>query len=142
MTSRKTVKLAASSPTPVILADPLALFDSLSAQHITVVFRSEQLGIGEPELGQALLQAFVQALEALAQPPETLIFYHTAVRLVTTSTPILEILQRLQKKGTEIMACSISLQHLGLTDQLAVGEINTMGMITERLQRARHILWP
>ncbi len=195
MTSKKSVKLTTSQPAPVkmpastsypvVLSDPLPLYDGPALHRVTVVFRSEKLGSGlngnetipgstampagpamsgapgipampagpatpgtkgsglpALPLGTVLLQAFISALEAQAQPPETLIFYHHAVCLLTRGSPILEGLHRLQQKGTEILACSISLQYLGLTDQLAVGEISTMAIITDHMLRARHILWP
>lgn len=154
ITSPAPVKLPATAQIPVILSESLALYDGQAVHRATIVFRSDQMGCDpagqpiecqpnqEPDLGVKLMHAFIQTLEAQPQPPETLIFYNSAVRLLTKGSPVVDALHRLQEKGTEILACSLSLQHLGLADQLDVGEISSMATLTERMLRARQTLWP
>ena len=127
---------------PIKLPEPMKLFSDNPGEPVTVVLASDRIGEGDPELGRELLKSFLLALDDMTKPPEALIFYNSAVHLATLDSPVLNILISLQRKHTEILVCSASLQHYRLVDQLEVGEIRTMAMLVERMMLAHHILWP
>lgn len=110
--------------------------------NLMVVFRSDKLGCGNDELGGRLLQPYFKALLELPLPPRCILFYNTAVRLLTADSPVIDACRQLQKKGCELLACNISLQHLGLVSNLQAGEISTIELMLERQLKADRILWP
>jgi len=139
-------KVTIAQPTvsagPIKLPETLKLFSDNPAEPVTIVLGSERLGEGDPSLGQELMKTFLLALGEQPKPPEALILYNSAVRLTLQDSPVFKILQDLQNKRTEILVCSLSLQHLCPQSPLLVGEIRTMAMLVERMMQAHHILWP
>ena len=127
---------------PIKLPEPMKLFSDNPAEPVTVVFGSDRIGEGDPQLGRELVKSFLLALDDMPKPPEALILYNSAVKLAVLDSPVASILKSLQKKRTEILVCSASLQHYNLTGQLEVGEVRTMAMLVERMMLAHHILWP
>ena len=127
---------------PIKLPESLKLFHENPADPITVVLGSETLGEGDPGLGQELMKAFLIALDEQPKPPEALILYNSAVRLTQPRSLVFKILNDMQKKHTEILVCSMSLQHYCPDEPLEVGEIRNMAMLVERMMQAHHILWP
>jgi hypothetical protein len=49
----------------------------------TILLHSESLGRGSDELGQRLIGSFLRKLWASEKKPDTLIFYNSAVQLLT-----------------------------------------------------------
>lgn len=109
---------------------------------LAVVFRSERLGCGDAELGDRLVLPYFKALLNLPLPPQSILFYNTAVRLLTADSPVIDACRQLQSKGCELLACNLSLQHLGLVSSLQAGEISTLELMLERQLKADKILWP
>lgn len=127
---------------PIKLPKSLQIFSDNPAEPVTIVLGSDRLGDGDPALGLDLLKLFLMALDEQPKPPEALILYNSAVLLTQQDSPAFKILQDLQKKRTEILVCSMSLQHYCPNEPLHVGEIRTMAMLVERMMTAHHILWP
>ena len=48
----------------------------------------------------------------------------------------------MKERGTEILTCGTCLNHYGLTEKLAVGEVTNMYEITQRLMEAGKIVKP
>lgn len=111
-------------------------------QKLVIVMRQDQLGCGPEEPGRSLLQPYFNALLELERPPQSVLFYHTAVRLLTRNSPILQQLQALQDKGVELLACSLSLQQLDLCSERALGELSTQAILLDRQLHATILLWP
>lgn len=127
---------------PIKLPQSLQLFSENPAEPVTIVLGADKLGEGDPALGLELLKSFLMALDEQPKPPEALILYNSAVLLTRQDSPVFKTLRDLQKKRTEILVCSMSLQHYCPHDPLLVGEIRTMAMLVERMMTAHHILWP
>ena len=111
-------------------------------QKLVIVLRQDQLGCGPEEPGRSLLQPYFKALLELEKPPQAILFYHTAVRLLTQNSPILQQLHTLQDKGVELLACSLSLQQLDLCTERVIGELSTQAILLDRQLHATQILWP
>ncbi len=140
--SKTTVAQPTVTAGPIKLPQSLQLFSENPAEPVTVVLGADKLGEGDLALGLELLKSFLMALDEQPKPPEALILYNSAVLLTRQDSPVFKILQDLQKKRTEILVCSTSLQHYCPHDPLLVGEIRTMAMLVERMMTAHHILWP
>ena len=115
---------------------------SKNEHNLVIVFRQDQLGSGNRELGRGLIRPYLEALLRLPLPPQTFIFYNSAAYLVVKQSPVVNLLKELQNKGSEILVCNISLQHLGLISQMEVGEISTQEILLEKQLKADKILWP
>lgn len=100
----------------------------------------DRLGRGPDELGAVLMRSFLYTLAELADPPDTLIFVNTGVRLTTRGSPVLEELGRLRYRGVEILSCGTCLDYFGLRDQLAVGRVTNMYEIAEKLTSGGPVL--
>ncbi|NCA99929.1 MAG: hypothetical protein EOM08_13360 [Clostridia bacterium] len=137
-----TVSQSTITTGPIKLPKSLQIFSDNPAEPVTIVLGSDRLGEGDPALGLELLKSFLLALDEQPKPPEALILYNSAVLLTQQDSSVYKILQDLQKKRTEILVCSMSLQHYCPNDPLNVGEIRTMSMLVERMMTAHHILWP
>lgn len=125
-----------------IMPEPMMETGVRDEMKLVVVLRSHQLGSGDEALGIKLLQPYFKSLLSLPLPPQSILFYNTAVRLLTEESPVIDACRQLQQKGCELLACNISLQHLGLVSSLQAGEISTLELMLERQLKANRILWP
>ena len=91
-----------------------------------VVIRSSVMGDGDPELGSVLLKGFIYALSQQKDLPKTMLFYNGGAFITCEGSQSLEDLKALEEQGVKILTCGTCLNHYGLTDQLAVGEVTNM----------------
>lgn len=106
------------------------------------VLSSDQMGQGDEALGTLLMKGFVYALAQLEEPPQTVLLYNGGARLSCEGSASLEDLKELKERGTEILTCGTCLNHYGLTEKLAVGEVTNMYEITQRMMGAGKIVKP
>ncbi len=89
------------------------------------------MGNGPEELQLRLLDKYLQLLEANEKLPAAMCFYTEAVKLVVESSPVLERLSALEKKGVRLIACSTCLDYYGLADRVKTGIAGSMADILE-----------
>ncbi len=107
-----------------------------SNREIAVLIKSNRFGVGENELGDALMKSFLYALSELESGISHLIFMNSGVYLTTEGSPVLDHLQALSGKGVRILSCGTCLDYYGLKDKLQVGEITNMYAAVEILAQA------
>jgi len=124
---------AARSPaeTPIPVGGPTVL-----------LVKSNQMGAGDDELGQILIRGFFHTLLELEEPPASIIFLNSGVKLVTKDSPALEDIEGLERGGVEILVCGTCLNFFGLTEQLGAGVVSNMYTIVETLMAAGRIISP
>ncbi|MEJ2542614.1 MAG: sulfurtransferase-like selenium metabolism protein YedF [Calditrichaceae bacterium] len=105
-----------------------------------LVISNEVLGHGDNELGSILIRSFLHTLSEAENLPETIIFYNTAVKLISKESVVLDDLNSIQKSGVKILACGTCLGHFNLKEQLAVGEISNMYDITDTMLNASKVI--
>lgn len=110
--------------------------------NTVVILPSEIMGSGDEELGKILMKGFVFALTQLNTLPDVILLYNTGARLSVKNAATLEDLLSLEKAGVRIMTCGTCLNHLGLSEDLAVGQVTNMYSIVEEMQAAARILRP
>jgi selenium metabolism protein YedF len=93
---------------------------------------TNSLGQGSPDLGEVLMKSLMVTLTQQA-PPAALLFLNTGVYLAVEGSPVLEQLQALAGKGTEILVCGTCINYYKLNDKLAVGTVSNMLDINTRL---------
>lgn len=101
----------------------------------TLLLGSEGMGRGDDPLGSTILRSFLQTLVANPLRPETIICWNAGVKLLTASSPVLEVLQQLEGVGVEILACKTCVEYFALSEKLKAGQISTMPVISDLLVR-------
>jgi selenium metabolism protein YedF len=124
-------------------AQPDAAASPAEAQSIagaTFVFGSDALGSGDNDLGRLLIQLLLRTLADGDEVTRRLIFLNTGVNLCCEGSPILDALQALEAKGTEILACGTCLDYLGRVKAQRVGRVTNMHDIVGYLVSARPLI--
>ena len=105
---------------------------------LVLLVTREGLGQVDPRdrpFGLGMFDRFLHALESAAVKPHSLCFYTDGIKLVCDGSPALLGLKILQGQGVRLLACRTCLEHFGLSDKVAVGEVGGMndivGLLTE-----------
>ena len=112
------------------------------AGDTVVVLSSDKMGEGDQVLGKMLMKGFVFALTQLDQKPDRILLFNNGAKLSCEGSDALKDLKTLEDGGTEILTCGTCLNHYGLEEQLAVGEVTNMYMIAETMMQASNIVKP
>ena len=131
----------------VAVADPeqdgAAFCDANAGKgKLVISVYTDCMGRGDDELGHKLIKGFIFSLTQLPELPRTMLFYNGGARLTCEDSAPLEDLKNLASLGVEILTCGTCLNHYGLTDKLAVGDVTNMYVITEKLTGASVVVRP
>ncbi|MBI3927986.1 MAG: hypothetical protein HY319_20760 [Armatimonadetes bacterium] len=96
--------------------------------------------VGEEAFGQQMLDRFLHTMEPEPLRPAVACLYTDGVRLACHGSPVLLGLELLAGLGMKILVCQTCLEHFGLRDRLAVGEVVTMKDIVATLASATRTL--
>ena len=106
-----------------------------------VVFASDRMGEGDPELGAILMRAFCQTVVQLPAP-QKLLFYNRGVFLTLNDSPVLSELKGLEEMGVSLLVCGTCLDFYKVRDRLAAGQVSNMFSILEAQMQAGRIIKP
>jgi selenium metabolism protein YedF len=120
---------------PEITAD-LAVCAPGAGSGRVLVMASDQIGRGEPELGQLLVRTFLHTLLEITPRPDTLILINAGVKLAIEDSAVLVDLQAMQEGGLEILVCGTCLDYYQVKHRIAVGVISNMYTIAETILSA------
>ena len=107
-----------------------------------VVISADHMGEGDDVLGRLLMKGFIYGLTELEEIPETVLLYNGGAKLSVEGSDSLEDLRLLESQGAEILTCGTCLNHYGLTEKLAVGNVTTMYVICEKMMSASRLIKP
>lgn len=107
-----------------------------------VVLASDKMGEGDQVLGKMLMKGFVFALTQLDQKPDTILLFNNGAKLSCEGADTLNDLKTLEAQGSKILTCGTCLNHYGLEEQLAVGEVTNMYVIAETMMQAQKLIKP
>jgi len=136
------LRFVRSGPGAAAAGEPVVGRAGPAAGPLVVYISADQMGRGEPELGDILIRAFLHTLNEVEPKPDVLIFVNTGVRLTIEGSPVLDDLRALANGGTQILVCGTCLGYFGLKEKLAVGEISNMYAIAETLLGAGKVVGP
>lgn len=111
-------------------------------RNLVIQLSSDAMGAGSDELGRNLMKAFVYAVTQQDELPRTMLFYNGGARLTCEGSPCLDDLKALVEQGVEILTCGTCLNHYGIADKLAVGDVTNMYVICQKLEQASHVVRP
>jgi selenium metabolism protein YedF len=112
----------------------------LTSSNFVVFIDTDSLGRGSEELGRILMRSFLQTLELSEVHPQTVILINSGVKLACEGSEVLEDLQELAAKGTEILSCGTCLDYFGIKKKLVVGKVSNMYEILNSLARAGKLI--
>ncbi|MBZ4660001.1 MAG: hypothetical protein JG766_1924, partial [Desulfacinum sp.] len=69
-----------------------------------------------------------------------LVFLNAGVTLTVDDSPVLGVLQDLEKSGVHILVCGTCLSHFGLLERKKVGETTNMLDIVTSMQLAHRVI--
>ena len=113
-----------------------------AARKVVVAITSECMGTGDDVLGKKLMGSFVYSLTQLDELPATVLLYNGGAHLSCEGSAALEDLRGLAASGVEVLTCGTCLDHYGIADTLAVGEVTNMYVIAQRLTGASLVVRP
>lgn len=111
-------------------------------RNLVIQVSSDAMGAGSDELGRSLMKAFVYAVTQQDELPATMLFYNGGAHLTCEGSPCLDDLKALAEQGVEILTCGTCLNHYGIAEKLAVGEVTNMYVICQKLEQASHVVRP
>jgi selenium metabolism protein YedF len=123
-------------------SNPANYCNSGETNNYVVCIKGELMGDGDPELGRLLMATFVDNLKLQEQLPTHIILYNGGVKLAMKQSPLCSSLTELEDLGTRVMLCGTCIDHYGLQNDIAVGMISNMVVITETLAAAGHVVTP
>ena len=110
-----------------------------------LVFLVTRAGLGHVEsedrqFGLEMFDRFLHALQSQPAKPSWICFYTEGVKLICDGSPALLGLKILHGQGVRLVACRTCLEHFGLTDKVAVGEVGGMNDIVALLTEADRVV--
>ena len=115
---------------------------SVNCMKTTIIINSETLGRGDEELGKTLMGSFLRKLMILEDKPNSIIFYNSAVKLLTKELHVLDALHSLFEAGVDLIACGTCVGFYDLEDKLEVGRISNMEEIIRELGKSDKVITP
>ncbi|MBM3465764.1 MAG: hypothetical protein FJX76_27040 [Armatimonadetes bacterium] len=110
-------------------------------KNIVILVSKKSLGTGSNEvLGERLLRHFFKAVVNNRVKPRAIILMNEAVSLAAEDGDVLHKLIVLEEQGIKIMVCVISVDELGIEEQLKVGSVADMDAICEHLLSAWKVI--
>lgn len=107
-----------------------------------LMFNSSRFGQGNPRLGESLMKDFFEALAMMDEKPDAILFYNSAVILACKDSPVLNPLQSLAKRGTEVLVSASSLHFYNMDKILAAGRIADMEEMAGLIMQADSVIKP
>lgn len=107
-----------------------------------ILIASDQMGSGNPQLGEILMRNFLFTLAETDATPDLLLFVNAGAKLTVRGSDLIEPLQKLIDLGAEIATCGLCLDFLGHREDLAIGRVSNMLEIANALQGAGRIIRP
>lgn len=103
---------------------------------------SDQMGVGEPELGRKLLAIFLDKLAQFDVELDMIGCTNSGVFLTTEGSRVIESLKTLERKGAKIATCGTCLDHFNRRDKLLIGQVGTMDQTVQVMATADRIIRP
>ena len=106
----------------------------------TILITGEFLGKGNDELSAKLMGSFLRTLLAADNKPNRIVFYNSGVELLAEGSPVLDVLNDLNKAGVQLVACGTCVGFFKLDDKVAKERVSNMTEIVRILTEADGVL--
>ncbi|MFI3262397.1 MAG: sulfurtransferase-like selenium metabolism protein YedF [Rikenellaceae bacterium] len=117
--------------------------DTTAITNYAIVIKSENMGVGDVELGSLLMRAFMATVcESELSLPKYVVLYNSGVKLAVEGNDIAIRLKELEDKGVEVIVCGTCADYYNLKQQIPQKNIGNMFKIVEALNKASKIIYP
>ncbi|QOR66411.1 DsrE family protein [Cytobacillus suaedae] len=96
-----------------------------------ILVSSDQLGKGDKDLGETVLETFFTLLKQREEKPVAIFLMNRGVFTLTEQSLVSVHLQEIEKSGVPVLACKTCVDYYKVEDQLVGGEISGMGHFIE-----------
>ncbi|MDA1221761.1 MAG: DsrE family protein [Planctomycetota bacterium] len=110
----------------------------IAVMKTVLLLAQDQIGQGDPELGQKILATLLRKAPGAFPELETIALMHGGVRLACEGSPTLVELAQLHEQGVDVLCCGTCLDHYGLSP--AVGQVSDMDTILREIERAEKVV--
>lgn len=110
------------------------------ATDTVILITNNGMGQADETLRHKLIQTYLKLLEDSNTLPAVICFYTEGVKLVTSGSPVIDVLRALEARGVHLVICSTCLNHYRLQDQVEVGVVGGMTDIIEAQWRADKVI--
>ena len=107
-----------------------------------VIINSERFGAGDTDLGDKLIGSFLRKIWAQEVKPDTMIFYHAGVKLLTKDSQVLDAMEGLAKAGVDLVACGTCIGYYDVRDEVLFGRVSDMAEIVGLIISADKVVTP
>ncbi|SHE96335.1 selenium metabolism protein YedF [Desulfacinum infernum DSM 9756] len=114
--------------------------EDAESARILVLVGTRRMGTGDDMLGEKLMENFLGTLKEMGPALWRLVFLNAGVTLTVDDSPVLGVLQDLEKSGVHILVCGTCLSHFGLLERKKVGETTNMLDIVTSMQLAHRVI--
>ncbi|KAB2337187.1 transcriptional regulator [Cytobacillus depressus] len=96
-----------------------------------ILVTSDQLGKGDKELGEGVLETFFTLLKQREDLPAAIFCMNSGVFTLTDDSFVSVHLKELEDKGVEVIACKTCVDYYEVENKLAAGKISGMPTFIE-----------
>jgi intracellular sulfur oxidation DsrE/DsrF family protein len=96
-----------------------------------ILVASDQLGAGDAQLGQSLLEKLFVLIKQRDELPKAVFCMNRGVFALTRASFASVHLAELAQAGVQVLACGTCVEHYGIADRLTAGEISGMPAFIE-----------
>lgn len=127
------------APQPETQTAPAAC--SVNGCGYTVFFGKDYVGEGDYTLGHNLAKMMLYTLAESDDVPAAVIFMNSGVKMPTSDKlDIINSINTLIEKGTEVLVCGTCLNYYGITDELKAGTVSNMYEILEKMKSSAKVI--
>jgi len=112
------------------------------SEDLLLVLKTSGIGDVEPDLGEKLMNSFLNALLETGSLPAKIICMGTGIFLTTEGSAVGEILDTFIRSGTEILSCGTCLEYYGKSDELIIGKSTNMNETVSAMLSYEKVLAP
>lgn len=91
-----------------------------------ILVSSDQLGKGDKELGEGVLETFFTLLKQREELPHAVFCMNSGVLTLTEQSFVSVHLKELEEKGVEVIACKTCVDYYDVEGKLVAGKISGM----------------
>ena len=96
-----------------------------------ILLSSDQLGKGDKELGEGVLETFFTLLKQKEELPAAIFCMNSGVFTLTDNSFASVHLKELEEKGVEVIACKTCVDYYDVENKLVAGKIGGMPQFIE-----------
>jgi selenium metabolism protein YedF len=115
---------------------------SKNTDHFVIVIQTDHLGEGPEELGKILMKGFINTLPETEHCPSSILFMNSGIHLALKDSPVINALQKMEEKNTEILVCGTCLDYFSKKEELGVGRVSNIFEIMEKMFAAEKVVYP